>query len=165
MAAARRARPHSRLLSAAAGDRSLPPPRRAATNDVQRRRGVNASVAPRVAGRVAASASPQGHQQSRGSGQRRASQPGWDVVAPRQAAPTCGDGDGGAKESGRWRRRHIVRRACIAMCSHETEGGDRGRAGNASCDLTNWGALGRSVLASECRRFFISLGKRGKWLR
>jgi len=73
VAAARRAQPHSRPLTAAAGDRSLPPLRRAASNDVQRRRGVNASVAPRVAGRVAASASQQGHQQTGGCGQRRAS--------------------------------------------------------------------------------------------
>jgi len=73
VAAARRARPHSRPLTAAAGGGSLPPPRRAATNGVQRRRGVTASTAPRVAGRVAATASPQGHQKTGGSGQRRAS--------------------------------------------------------------------------------------------
>jgi len=82
-------------------------------------------------------------------------------VAPRQAAPIGGDGDGGANGSGGWRLRHVVGRACIAMCCRGTGGGGRGRAGNASVDLTRWRAVGRNVLASERRRFFISWTNRG----
>ena len=97
--------------------------------------------------------------------QRRASCSGWAVVAPRQAAPVGGDGDGGAKRSGWWRRRHVVGRACIAMCCRETGGRERWREGNASGDLTRWRAVGRNVLASERRRFFISSRKCGTWGR